>query len=516
MNKKWIGLFILGWVWINAHTPAAMAQEDSDTLEIASVWVLKSEVPDPGANWNGWYTNLYGLTETLFILNDDQALKPHLAQSAHNLAPTRWEVVLKENIRFQDGSPLTAEAVKRSFERIVDTDSPVFNKRLETLLDLASISVSGPRRLVFTTHKPNAAFLYDLTSPGTGIISLKSGPKTFYGTGPFEIESFTAKEEIRLRRFDDYWQGTPKLKKVHITAIQNSSARMLAFESGQVDVATNFPENDALRLQKKGAINILTRPTNRLCFFMVRVADGPLADPRIRQAINLAINRQEIVDVVLAGIGGRVSGSLFPDVLPWNNPDLAAVPHDPGKARALLKAAGASDTDGDGVLELGGEPLILNIWTYDGRPALKPTIELVQTHLAEVGVGARLRITKTGSPINEAMKKGEVHLNLQMWNAAPQGDPAYISGHIFKTGSEMNVMGYSNPTLDALIDKGKTSFDPGARKQIYDQVQATLYADCPIMVLFHKSSVAATKKRVTDYRLHPAEVYALDHRIAKR
>jgi peptide/nickel transport system substrate-binding protein len=493
-----------------------MAQEDPETLEIASVWVLKSEVPDPGVGWNGWYTNLYGLTETLFILDDHQVLTPHLAQKARNLSPTTWEVTLKEGIRFQDGSSLTATAVKYSFDRIVDPDSPSFNKRLATLLDLATITVNDPRRLVFTTREPNAAFLYDLTSPGTGIISTASGPKKFYGTGPFQLESVTAKEEVRLKRFDDYWQGRPKLKKVHITAIPDSSARMLAFESGRVDLATNFPENDALRLEKDDARQILARPTNRLCFFMVRVADGPLADPKIRRAINLAIDRQEIVSVVLAGIGGKVGASLFPEALPWHNADLAPVPHDPEKAKALLKRAGAVDTDGDGVVELDGRPLILNIWTYEGRPALKPTIELVQSQLARVGVGARLRVTKSGSPINAAMQKGEVHLNLQMWNAAPQGDPAHISGHIFKTGSEMNVMGYSNPRLDALIDKGKTTFEPEARKKIYDEVQALLYADCPVMVLFHKSSVAAAKNTVSGFRLHPAEVYALDHRVAKQ
>ena len=106
------------------------------------------------------------------------------------------------------------------------------------------------------------------------------------------------------------------------------------------------------------------------------------------------------------------------------------------------------------ILEIKGIPLILNAWTYEGRPALiKPTLELVREQLARVGIALSLKITKKGSPINRAMQKGYVHLNLQMWNTALQGDPDYFISRVFTSGQASNFMGYQNPELERLAKK---------------------------------------------------------------
>ncbi|MDL1987702.1 MAG: ABC transporter substrate-binding protein, partial [Deltaproteobacteria bacterium] len=133
-----------------------------------------------------------------------------------------------------------------------------------------------------------------------------------------------------------------------------------------------------------------------------------------------------IVDAVLAGIGGEVGASVFPKILPWNNRNLQPYLYNPDKASELLTEAGAKDNNGDGILEINGRPLLLNIWTYEERASLKPVLELVQMQLQKIGIATKLKVTKKGSPINYAMKKGEVHLNLQMWNVALQGDPYYF------------------------------------------------------------------------------------------
>jgi peptide/nickel transport system substrate-binding protein len=263
------------------------------------------------------------------------------------------------------------------------------------------------------------------------------------------------------------------------------------------------------RLLSRKDIRIYSKPTNRLCFLFTRVADGPLKNPEIRKAINYAINRQEIIDTVLAGVGGKVGASIFPETLPWCNRDLQAYPYDPDKARSLLAGAGAVDSNKDGTLEIAGQPLVLNMWTYEGRASLKPILELIQSQLSRVGIHTNLKVTRTGSPINQAMKKGEVNLNLQMWNSAPEGDPDYFISNVFKANAGSNFMGYSNQELDKLTESGKTTFDPAKRKIIYDRIQEIIYNDNPVIVLFYKNMISATYAYVGGFRIHPAEKYLL-------
>lgn len=479
----------------------------ADQMVIATPFGPNTVVPDPARGSNGWYTSEAGVTETLFALDFQMGLIPQLARAYRQISPLMWEIDLKKGVVFHDGTPLDAEAVKWSLTRLIDEKSAAFNKRTQKILDIQSIVIEDKLRLQITTRAPNAAFLYELTSPDTAILSPMGKEKKVLGTGPFRLDKVLPKEQMVLSRFDGYWGEKASLEKVILKVVQNPATRMLAFEARQLDISTYFPENDAVRLAPRKDVHIVHQPTNRLCFFFVRVQDGPLADVRIRRAINYAIDRQQIVETVLAGIGGEACAGIFPKALPWHNTDLDLLRYDPDKASVLLKEAGAKDTDKDGVVEMDGRPLLLTMWTYDSRAALKPTLELVQAQLAKVGIAARLKVTRKSSPINQAMQRGAVHMNLQMWNTAPQGDPHFFICSIFTTDAGSNFMGYRNAELDKLAQKGKATFDPEKRKRIYDRIQQIIYDECPVIVLFHKSMVTAVSDRVKNYRIHPAEKY---------
>lgn len=487
-----------------------------DELIIGKPFGPSVNIPDPAVGSNGWYNSEAGITETLFVLDFDMSLKPWLVENYERKDSTQWEITLKKGISFHDGSPLNADAVKGSFDRLIQVESSVFNKRIQELLDIKSITVQNDETLVFVTNKPNAGFLYDLTTPETGIVAPSSSKEAVFGTGPYRLEKVIPNQEVITRDFDGYWRGKPGFSKVFLKTIRNPATRMLAFEAGQLDIAVNFPEHDARRIMDRQDVNIFHQPTSRLCFFFVRTADGPLADPRIRKAINHALDREEIVNAVLAGLGGKVGASIFPELLPWCNRRLKPYSYHPETASRLLAEAGAADRNGDGELELNDRPFVLNMWTYEGRASLKPALELVQSQLKRVGIGSRLKITKKGSPINMAMSKGEVHMNLQMWNTAPQGDPDYFISNVFTGTSESNFMGYRNSELDALAEKGKITFDPDERKQIYDRIQEIIYEESPVIVLFHKSMVTAVRGDIENYRIHPAEKYIMTHRLHRK
>lgn len=488
---------------------------DKNTIIIAKPFGPSVRTPDPAKGSNGWYTSEAGVTETLFSLDFDMKIQPKLVKTYKCISPLIWQITLRDGIRFHDNTPLDTAAVKWSLERLVDKQSPTFNIRLKSMLDLKNISIIDNLTMTFETNKPNAPFLYNLTSPAAAIISPTSNSNTIFGTGPFILNKVIPKEKMLVSRFEKYWNNKAQIPRAELHIIRNPSTRMLAFESGQLDVVTNYPENDVNRMKSRKNIKIYSQPTNRLCFFFVRVADGPFAKPKIREAINYAIDRQMIVNAILGEIGGKVGGSIFPDGLPWHNKHLPPYAYDPDKALSLLKQAGAKDDNNDGLLDLDGKPLILNMWSYEGRASLKPILEMIQDQLLTVGIGTKIRITKTGSPINNAMKRGDVHLNLQMWNVAPEGDPDFFISNVFVGGAGSNFMGYQNKNLDELAFKGKTTFEYAARKNIYDHIQEIIYRDSPVIVLFHKSMVTLTKADVKNFQMHPSEKYLLTHELAR-
>lgn len=516
MKQKPVLFILLIFSSVIIYVNSVGFASEPDELVIVKPFGPSVKVPDPAKGYNGWYMNEAGVTETLLALDFDMNLKPWLAESFKNISPLIWEIKLKQGVRFHDNTLMDASAVKWSVNRIIDEKSKVFNKRIQGLLNIKTITVKDDYTLTFETHEPNAAFLYDLTSPGTGIIGHMINERKIYGTGPFILEKVVPKVMMIVRRFDNYWIEKPKLARVYLHIARNPTTRMLAFEGGQVDVAVNFPENDANRINLRKGTRIVHKPTNRLCFFFVRVADGPLADIRVRMAVNYAIDRKQIVDAVLAGIGGEVGASVFPKILPWNNRNLQPYRYNPDKASKLLTEAGAKDNNGDGILEINGRPLLLNIWTYEERASLKPVLELVQMQLQKIGITTKLKVTKKGSPINHAMKKGEVHLNLQMWNVALQGDPDYFISNIFTSNAVSNFMGYRNQELDALAKKGKITFDQKKRKEIYDRIQEIIFNELPVIVLFHKSMISAVYNHVENYEIHPAGKYILTSRLCRK
>jgi len=507
-------LFLLA-TGLAAVSPVPAATGSAE-LVIAKPFGPSVAFPDPARGYNGWYTSEAGVTQTLFALDFDMNLVPLLAESARNVDPRNWAIRLRRGIRFHDNSPMDAHAVKASFLRIIDPDSPVFNKRLQGLLDIDSIRVVDDHTLIFVTRNPNSAFLSALSAPGTAIVKLDAEQKVLYGTGPFVLDRTIPGEEMVVSRFAGYWGETARLARVYLKTVRSPATRMLAFASGQVDMVLNYPDRDAARLGSRNDVQVMVAPTVRLCFFFVRVADGLLADPRIRRAINLAIDRRQIVDTVLAGVGGEPASTLFPRTLPWSNRSLAPYPFDPARAGRLLAEAGAVDSDGDGILEINGHPLHLEMWTYEGRAALKPTLELVQVQLQRVGIGSSLHITRKASPINQAMRQGRADLGLQMWNAAPQGDPDYFISRLFTSTGGANFMGYHNREVDELVKKGRTTFDGDKRKKIYDRIQEIIRNDSPVIVLFHKSMITVASAAVQNYRIHPAEKYLLSPLLDRR
>lgn len=484
--------------------PAAMATASETRLVIAAPFGPKGDTPDPRARQNGWMSNRAGVSETLIGLGYDMSMQPRLAVAYENLSPTRWKLTLREGVKFHDGSAMTAEAVQTSFAALDQEGHPGHNPRLSKLLGLDSIEVVDATTLIFTTKAPNSAFLWALTEPSAAVMKDGTDEMPLIGTGPFVFEKAETDKTYVTRGFDAYWGGKPKIDQLVIDAIPDASVAALALQAGDVHLVTNYPEPEFAKLQEAGGSQLFSASTTRLFFLQARVDDGPLAEPALRQAVSLGMDRDTIVAAAFAGVGGAAAHAIFPaNMESWANADLT-LPFDPAKAQAILDDAGIVDSDGNGIRELDGKDVVLKIRSYEGRPALRPTLEISQVLLNQIGIGAEIAMGEWGAN-NDALKAGEIDLHLQAWGTAPQGDPDYFPATLAATTGSYNVGGYENAKLDALLEEGRSLFDTAARQPIYAEIQAILNEDLPLIPLFHKTQVSVGNGKVEGYRIHPAE-----------
>lgn len=487
---------------------------EKSQLTIAVPFGPTNSAPDPRARQNGWLSNRAGVSETLLGLDYNMRLFSRLAKSYENIAPTQWQFKLRQGVKFHDGSLVDASAVKASLEKIEDKEHPAYNIRLSKLLDLNKIEVVDPLTLIFHTNTPNAAFPWALTEPSAAV--MKDGTKDLplIGTGPFVFVSAVANQSYEVRAFQDYWAGHPRAEAIRIDAIPDSTTAMLALNSGDVDLVTNYPEADFTRLQKQKTGQLFSNATTRLFFYQLRVTDGITASSQMRQAISLALDRDLIVEVALSGVGGEKANGIFPESMAsWYNSDVA-LPYNPEKAKALLKEIGMVDTNNDGVLEMNGKEVVIYIRTYEGRPALKPTIEITQALLSQVGLKSVVSIGEFGAN-NDALKRGEIQMHLQAWGTAPIGDPSYFPETLLKSDASNNIGGYANDELNQLLKAGRMEFDQEKRKTIYHRVQSIVNEDLPLIPLFHKKQTSVGNGKIVGYQIHPAETYLTNLKLGQ-
>lgn len=499
-----MGLGAMAFANLAVMPEAALAGEK--TLRVAIPFGPKSSVPDPRARQNGWLSNRAGVSETLIGLGYDMTMQPRLAESFENVSPTEWRVKLRPGVKFHDGSVMTAADVKASFEKIDVEGHPGHNPRLSRLLGIEEIVVEDDQTLLFKTKKPSSAFLWSLTEPSAAVLKKGTEELPLIGTGPYIFVSAETEKRYETRKFADYWGGEPKLDHIVMDALSDPSVAALALQAGDVDLVTNYPEPDFAKLKEEGKGQLFAAPTTRLFFFQVRTADGPLANKALRQAISLGLDRETIVKASLSGVGGEKANAIFPGTMAsWANTGLS-LDYDPAKAAALLDEAGIKDTNGNGIRELDGEDISLKLRSYEGRAALRPTLEITQAMLQKLGINAEIAMAEYDAN-NEALKAGDIDMHLQAWGTAPLGDPNYFPSTLVESGVSYNFSGYSNPELDELLVKGRKSFDDEVRKSHYDRIQEIINEDLPLIPVFHKTQVSVGNGKVEGFQIHPAETY---------
>lgn len=489
-------------------SPAASGREATD-LRVGTPFLSQ---PDPVRG--GFNAVQFGLAETLMRLDTDLRPQPWLATSVVPRSATTWEVTLREGVTFHDGVLMDATAVKASLERAIELSA-----RAKTLLGVADITVQSPLTLSITTQTPTPNLPGLLTEPATAIVNAaaaKAKGEAFTDapvtTAMFRVERYQLDRELTAVRYDGYWAGPAATQRLVVSVLPDASARFLALQSGQLDVAFDIQPESVGQITDDPKLRAVPAKPVATIFAYLNHAKPPLDDVRVRQALAHAVPpRDTVVDTVLRGQGRPAAGIFPPAVLDCSLDQ--PYPHDPQEAQRLLSAAGYRDDDSDGMLERDGRPLELVLLSYPQRPALTPTAEILQSELAAVGFKVQVQVVEQ---IDEALERQSWGAAMYFNNLAATGDPYGSLSRFFHSGGDANAGRYSNASVDREIDRLRAFTDPDQRRDLACQLDRQLTRDIAVLPLAYPDYVYGATASVTGFdTAHPYFLYFMTDQIGK-
>jgi peptide/nickel transport system substrate-binding protein len=327
------------------------------------------------------------------------------------------------------------------------------------------------------------------------------------GTGPYQFKSWQPGAKVELRAFDGYWEGRPFLDSLVYRVIPDMATLFLELRSGGVDwmglTALQYrrqTETDYFR-ENFRKYRYLGAAYNYIAW---NLRDPRFQDLRVRQALSYAIDKQEIIDGVLLGLGQECTGPLMPGTY-WYNPKVKRYPYDPAKARELLAQAGWLPGP-DGKLMKDGQPFHFVLITNQGNRYRQNAGVIIQRRLAELGIDMELRIVEWAAFIREFIDKGRFEAALLAWTIPQDPDihDIYASDNIGP--GKLNFNAYKNPELDVLLEQGRRTFDRAKRKAIYDRVQEILAEEVPYTLLYLADSLPMVHARFQGIEPAPAGI----------
>jgi peptide/nickel transport system substrate-binding protein len=407
-----------------------------------------------------------------------------------------WIFKLRKGVMFHDGTPLDANAVKLTFDRILDkkTGSP----RVSATAGITAVDVIDPYSVSIKTASPFAPLLSQLSAYNLAIISPKAMgrlnnaySKAPSGTGPFKFGSWVPGDRLTLLRNDSYWGEKAKPDQVVMSVVPEDSTRVLLLLSDGADVVANVPPVMVSRLKTTTGVDIIQKTGFRTDFVAMNNAMKPFDDIRVRQAMTYAINTKALLQGVMSNIG-TAGGGLTSTMVP-GAATIAPYPFDPDKARALLTAAGLP------------KGFTTDFYVPVGRYTNDRQLgEAIQAQLAEVGITATIKSPEFGTYQALLSEKTKIPFYL-LGTGSPTGDPDFSLTNNVASNGQGNYPNYKNPKVDALIEQQRQTVDPDARRAVLRQIYQQVYDDCTWISLFYENQLFGQRSNVKGFEVLPNE-----------
>jgi peptide/nickel transport system substrate-binding protein len=420
---------------------------------------------------------------------------------------------LRKGVKWHDGAPFTSADVLFTYQMYIDPKVPT--SYAEDYKQVAKAEAPDPYTFRVTYPRPYAPALESWSLPihpkhlldGRDVTKspLARAP---VGTGPYRLVEWKAGEKLVLEANPDYYDGKPYIRRVVYRIIPDSSTQFLELQSGGLDFMGLTPIQYSTQTDTpafKRNFNKYRYLSFGYSYLGYNLRKPLFQDVRVRRAIAHAVDKQEIIDGVLLGLGKAATGPYKPDTWVYN-PNVKKYPYDPAAAGKLLDQAGWRDGDGDGVREKNGQRLAFTIVTNQGNDIRSKTAEILQRRLKEVGIDVQIRIVEWATFLKEFIFPGNFDVTILGWTGSPEPDQ-YNIWHSSKTGPrELNFIHYQNAEVDNLLERGRRTFDQAERKKIYDRFQEILAEEQPYTFLYVGEALPAVARRFRGIEPAPAGI----------
>jgi peptide/nickel transport system substrate-binding protein len=460
----------------------AFAQQTKDTLSVDLPG--QPATLDPHIQWDtDSYTVYRNIFDNLVTRDTSGKIVPQIATTWTYRSPTEIEFTIRTNVRFHDGTPLTAEDVVYSVRRIT---TPQFRSpQLSQFDSIVAAEVLAPDKVVLRTQRPYPALLAQL-------VKLSIVPRAYVervgaerfnlepmGSGPYRFVSWQRGVRVTLQANESYWRGRPPFQTVTFQNVPDEATRIANLRSGRADIIRHINPDSAAALRSETRLRLLPAATERIGYLFINAQAGPTKDVRVRRAIAHAINRDLLISSLLAGFGNPVSIVLTPANFGYV-PDVPGYEYDPARARELIREAGVT----------GAELTFTTSPAYDQR-----VVQALQQMVQEIGL--RVTIAASDHPTFLRRRQGNPEeagsLSTGLWSCACQ-DADGVIFPLFRSGSIWAK--YSNPQFDTAVDAARITINEQERLRHYRRAFEILREDVPGVGLYQAYAIYAARREL--------------------
>lgn len=499
-----------------ASTPAsaAGAPRKGGTLVVANT--SDPEVLDPHITTNiiaGYALTL--MHDTLITRDYDGSFKPGVAEK-YEISPDgkTYTFTLKKGVKFHSGKEMTAADVKYSFDRWRTIEKA---PNAYTIQPVDTIETPDPQTVRFVLKTPYNIFLDQLAGVWAVILNKDAvdkagkdyGVSTVDGTGPYRFVSWTRGQKLAMARHDAYTWGSPifqnagptYLDGVEFRVIPEDTTRVAEFEAGNVHILTQVPGVDAARLGKTSGAGVVQYPQLETTYMGINTKKAPFDDLKVRQAINYALNKDELVKGAIFGLGTPALTMAVPATPYYAKGIEPTVPtYDPKKAASLLDEAGWKPGSG-GIREKDGKQLVMPLWVFNETLWILLG-QIIEQQLGKVGIKVDTKQYE-GAAMFAALRAGD-HVAYTLDFYYETLDSVFYFYFYSKQQPAPNRFSYNVPEVDKLLEDTRTNPDKTVVAQDYEAIQKRILADLPSAPLFHATGTVGKADAVQALKVHPS------------
>lgn len=465
---------------------------------------------DPKNMFDAWVLMRVGAGEALLRLSDNGALEPWLCQSYRVVDPLNYELTLNPNLTFSDGTKVTATAVKNSLERVY-----ALNPRAKQYFTLDHITVNDELRLTITTKEPVPELFYNLCEPLFSIIKVAANQTGTWPdetitlpitTGPYQVTAFTPNQSVTVQANPHYRTPEKLISEIEFMYQPEEQARTMALQSGEVALIPTVNNSTLPLFTDKPDFTVLRRISPRTNVVYINHQNELLARHSVRQALDLALNRAQIVSL----IGGSPAASLIaPELVQGFAPESK---YDPEQARTILDEAGIIDHNGDGTRDCNGQELSFNYYFKSDHGSADSALiaQCLQQDWAPLGVKLNLYPAENLAAI---MASGDFDFFSANDSTLPTGDPYVFMRDRFHQDGDANFGHYHNATLEDLLATMAQTFDAKERQQLTQKLLTELKADVGAFFINHIEINEVARKELKDLHLYSFDYYFINDQV---